>query len=728
VRTQADDRKALQNVNGRERDLALVSLLDPAKPLYLLPRDDLSGEVLIPGFSVASQARCMVGFFSSAVLADLAPGLATYIGRESESLRLIISPFLSATDQEALEAGTRDPVEVATEFFGTNLIGVDALQQHTLKCLSYLLAVGRIEIRIALMKDGLFHPKVWLFDTTSERVAAHGSSNMTRSGIKKNKEQVTVSKSWADPTQHYIADKLSDEFERLWLDRDEDCLVIDMPRAVAEGILRAYPTSDPPTEKDFQALFERVRAGPNPTTPLAEGPAKPVAGFAIPGFLKWNEGPFAHQGEAVRAWIANGFRGTLEMATGSGKTITAMIGAYELHEQQGSLCVVIAAPYIPLIDQWYDEVAQFGVTPWNLSSLGGAQERNRVMQQIQRRLRLGLSSIEVMVVSHDTLCTTEFIIGLKKFECPLLLVADEAHNLGRSAFITSPPEFIQYRLALSATPVRQYDQEGSDALFAYFGDVVFQFTLADAIGVCLVEYDYFVHPVHLNATEMDEWRELTGKIRQSAWRTSNGKPDDYLSKLLRDRRVLLETAEGKIHELSKLLDKLDLRALRYTLIYTTDKRPQQLDAVNELLNAKGVLFHQLTSEETADRRLTKAILGAFKRGEIQVLTAKRVLDEGVNIPEIETAFILASTTVERQWIQRRGRLLRMCSEIGKTHSEIHDFIALPAVSLGEVDDDSRTMLKSELRRMQEFARLARNAGSAGGPLSLIHQMVTATLM
>lgn len=713
--------------NMGEDDLALVKFLDTAKPLYLLPRDDLAGEVLIPGFSAASQARCMVGFFSSAVLADLAPGLATYIGKPSENLRLIISPFLSEADQQALQEGTRNPAEIATEFLSSNLMGTDALQQHTLKCLSYLLAVGRIEIRIALMKDGLFHQKVWLFDAPHERVVAHGSSNMTRSGLKKNKEQVTVSKSWADPTQHYIAEKLSDEFERLWLDRDEDCLVIDMPRAVADGILRTYPTSDPPTEKEFRALFDLVRALPISAVPVA-GDLKPPAGFAIPDVLKWNDGPFAHQGKAVRAWIVNGHKGTLEMATGSGKTVTAMIGAHELHKERGSLCVIIAAPYIPLIEQWCDEVAQFGVTPRNLSSLGGAQERTRVMQQIQRRLRLGLSTIEVMVVSHDTLCTSEFIISLGKFECPLLLIADEAHNLGGSAFITSPPEFIQYRLALSATPVRQYDQEGSDALFAYFGNVVFQFTLADAIGVCLVEYDYFVHPVHLNATEMDEWRELTGKIKQSAWRTSNGKPDDYLSKLLRDRRLLLETAEGKLRELAKLLDQRDLRALRHTLIYTTDKNPQQLDAVNDLLNAKGVLFHQLTSQETADRSLTKEILSVFKRGEIQVLTAKRVLDEGVNIPEIRTAFILASTTVERQWIQRRGRLLRTCSDIRKTHSEIHDFIALPAIALGEVDDDSRAMLKSELRRMQEFARLARNAGSADGSLSLIHQMVTATLM
>ena len=707
---------------------ALAELLDNAKPLYLLPRDGLSEEVLIPAFSGAIRARCMVGFFSSAALAEVAPGLATYIGAATGSFQLIISPFLTEADQQALAAGTREPSEIATDFLTNNLVSANALQEHTLKCLSYLLALGRIEIRVALMKDGLFHPKVWLFDDVNERLAVHGSSNMTRSGLRKNKEQITVSKSWSDPTQRYIADTLSTAFDTLWLDRDEDCLVIGMPQAIADELLRVYPASTLPTEDEFKALWEKARAISHLVEGIPELIPKPADRFSVPQSLKWDQGPFAHQGNAVRAWADNGFKGTLEMATGSGKTITAMVAAHELQKQLNSLCIVIAAPYIPLIEQWSDEVVQFGLTPRNLSSAGGVHARTRLLQQIKRRLRLGLATTEVLVVSHDTLCTAEFTGALEQMECPILLIADEAHNLGRSSFLAAPPAFIEYRLALSATPIRQYDPEGSDALLAYFGDVVFRFTLAEAIGVCLVGYDYFVHPVHLTATEMDDWRDLTGKIKQNAWRQGETSPDDYLSKLFRDRRALLETAEGKVQELARLLDLRDLQALRHTLIYTTDKAPQQLEAVNNLLNTKGVLFHQLTAKETADRRLMRQVISAFKSGEIQVLTAKRVLDEGVNIPEIRTAFILASTTVERQWIQRRGRLLRMCPEIGKTHSEIHDLIALPAMSFGEGDDDSRAMLKSELRRMQEFARLARNAGSADGPLHLIHEMVTATLM
>ena len=199
--------------------------------------------------------------------------------------------------------------------------------------------------------------------------------------------------------------------------------------------------------------------------------------------------------------------------------------------------------------------------------------------------------------------------------------------------------------------------------------------------------------------------------------------DEYLMKLFRDRRALLENAENKIAVLEEVLtQREDFKKLRHTLIYASDKAPQQLKDVNSLLNKYGVLFHQLTHEETPNRKKTRQIIESFQEGTLRVLTAKRVLDEGVNIPQIEKAFILASTTVERQWVQRRGRLLRTCRETGKTHSEIHDFIALPP-DLDNIDDSARTLIESELKRVQAFASLALNAGRTDGPLSLIDHLV-----
>ena len=405
-----------------------------------------------------------------------------------------------------------------------------------------------------------------------------------------------------------------------------------------------------------------------------------------------------------------------------------MIGAHRLYEGHKPLLIVVAAPYVPLIEQWCDEIAEFGVKPVNLTTVGGAAKRASALQKLKRRFRTGLSEVEVVVVSHDTLCTPQFLDALDGFDNARLLIADEAHNLGRASFIENPPEFFEHRLGLSATPIRQYDEEGTDALFAFFGPVAFQFTLEEAIGRCLVEYDYYLHPVYLTESEMDEWFDLTGKIKQNAWRSEGGKPDEFLSKLLRDRRALLETASDKVSMLKSLLDEENIGSLKHTLVYTSDKGPQQLDNVNRLLRDKNVLFHQLTAEETASRDQTKRIIKSFQDGEIQVLTAKRVLDEGVNIPQICKAFILASTTVERQWVQRRGRLLRTCSAIGKTHSVIHDLLALPPGMDQGLDPDARSLVRSELRRAQEFARLAKNAGRPDGPLAMIDRMVDAAYL
>ena len=702
-------------------DLTLRSVPD-IRPLYILPDDPVAEEVLIPCFQSAAQVDCMMGFFSSEVLVSLAPGLATFINCSQESFRLIISPLLRAEDKEAIEEGITFPEDIASTVLKDIIVTEDFVERHTLKCLSWLLRKGRVKIKIALMKDALFHPKVWLFRGDSDVIAAHGSSNMTDAGIRRNIEQISISKSWADPTQHYITEKLCDQFKRLWENEDDSCIIVEMPQAIRENLLQTYRSNTPPTEADLRTLYRRATGIINEPPATYDSFELPRALFTIPSGLQFEEGPFEHQDKAVSAWCEAGYRGVLEMATGSGKTITAMICAHRLYEEYNPLLIVVAAPYIPLIQQWCDEISPFGLKAVNLTVSNGARGRARELSRIKRRFRTGISDVEIVVVSHRTLCDSGFKAEIAKFDCTTLLIADEVHNLGSEGFITDLPSFFDYRLGLSATPIRQYDEQGTETIFSFFGPVVFQFTLKEAIGRCLVEYEYYVHPVELTQDEMDEWYGLTAKIKANTWRQESGEPNEYLTKLLRDRRALLENAENKIAALEAVLIREDFRTLRHTLIYASDKAPQQLDAVNALLKAHGVLFHQLTYKETANRDKTAHIIQSFQEGTLRVLTAKRVLDEGVNIPQIEKAFILASTTVERQWVQRRGRLLRTCRETSKTHSEIHDFIALPP-DMDNIDDEAHTLIRSELLRVQEFASLALNAGRVDGPLNVIDRLV-----
>ena len=707
----------------KTKNLTLRSIPD-IQPLYILPKEPLTKKVIIPCFQSATHVDCMMGFFSSEILSSLAPGLATFINASEGNLRLVISPILSPEDQAAIEEGLISPEDFTNEVLTEIIFTEDFVAQHTLKCLSWMLRHGRIEIRIALMKNALFHPKVWLFTEHNDVIAAHGSSNMTHAGIQKNIEQISISKSWEDTNQQYTTERLCDQFKQLWVNKDASCTVISMPLAIKENLLKSYHSDIPPTETDIQEFNDKT------TNSIVESQraynftksTHPL--FSIPSKLKFEEGSFEHQGRAVKAWCEAGYQGVLEMATGSGKTITAMICAHRLYEKQKPLLIVVAAPYVPLIQQWCDEISPFGLKAINLTKMYGAKGRATELSKLKRSLRFGSSDVEIVVVTHRTLCNNDFKSELETFGCKSLLIADEVHNLGSEGFINDPPNFFDYRMGLSATPIRQYDEEGTEQLFSFFGPIVFQFTLEEAIGRCLVEYEYYVHPVELTADEMEEWYDLTGKIRKNAWRQENGNEDDeYLLKLLRDRRAILENAENKIAVLESVLTQREyFDRLRYTLIYTSDKAPQQLIDVNDLLNRQNILFRQLTHVETADIKKTSEIIRSFQEGTLQVLTAKRVLDEGVNIQQIEKAFILASTTVERQWIQRRGRLLRTCSETSKTHSEIHDFIALPP-DLDNIDTDARGLIESELKRIQAFAYLAKNFGRPDGPLSNINRLV-----
>ena len=697
------------------------------RPLYILPDEPLASEILIPCFRVANNVDCMVGFFSSKVLISLAPGLATYINNSQHSIRLIISPLLRTEDRTAIEDGTRSPSEIAGSMLQDLAVTEDLLQSHTLRCLTWLLRRGRIEIKIALMKDALFHPKVWLFRNGEDVLAVHGSSNVTQGGIQKNIEQVAISTSWQESSQRYIANKFCYEFNRLWDGKSDNCIIVDLPRAVRLQLLQTYGTRPIPTENDLRMLYARAKGGTEVSHGIAAVSVQPPR-FAIPDWVEYDRGPFRHQGKAVKEWCETSYRGVLEMATGSGKTITSMIGAHRLYQQNKPLLIVVAAPYVPLIEQWCDEIKLFGLRPVNLTTIGGATRRTSELQKLKRRLWMGTTDVEVVVISHDTLCTQALVADIESFDCDRLLIADEVHNLGRLSFINDPPESFEFRLGLSATPIRQYDEEGTDALFRYFGPVRFRFSLDEAIGTCLVEYDYFVHPVYLTGQEMQEWFDITGRIKQNAWRSEDGKPDEYLASLLRTRRALLEMASGKIKMLDTLLKRENTDTLRHTLVYTSDKGPGQMVDVNRLLRDRSILFHQLTAVETRHRTRTRQIINSFAEGDIQVLTAKRVLDEGVNIPQISKAFILASTTVERQWVQRRGRLLRIHRATGKTDAVVHDLLALPPGLDQGLDSDARSLVRSELKRAQEFARLARNAGRPDGPLATIDKMVDAAFL
>lgn len=702
----------------------LLRALEEAHPLYVLPKDDIASSVLVPALAATKSLSVMMGYFSSSSLAEIAPGLAVFLRKSNAQFQLIVSPFVTDSDFDVLTQEETQLNAVAQQMFLDEIPDEFALTRHTLECLAWLISSERLVLKIALMRNALFHHKVWLFGDEENQAALHGSTNLTTSALTRNREQLTLSRDWKSGEAEFHVARLRQEFEELWFGETEnDCIVLPLPQAVAREVIERYKTNRMPSATSFEKLWNKAHG----LAAVHDEEISNSTSLSIPEFIEYESGSYAHQGNAVAEWEAHERRGILEMATGSGKTIAAMICATRLQNEVDRLLVVVAAPYRPLISQWCSEIVPFGIRPTNLTAVTGYEARNREIKQSGRRLQMGLSHTEILVVSNDTLCTESFVRTVSQVRVPKLLIADECHNLGRAAFTQDPPISFEYRLGLSATPIRQFDEEGTEELIKYFGDICFSYPLEQAIGNCLTPYDYHVHPVELEPDEMEKWRDLTNEIASQSWKLENGEKDTYLDSLLRQRRLVLETARKKLDILVALLDEHGTRHLLYTLIYATDKDPEQLIEVNKILNGKGVLFHQFTQEESSSREKTENILSSFQDGVTQVLTAKRVLDEGVNIPQVKLAFVLASTTVRRQWIQRRGRLLRECRAINKSHAVIHDFVVLPPGAGSSqiaptLDSDARRLVRSELERVWEFARLSRNSTEEGGPYEAVEHL------
>ena len=393
------------------------------------------------------------------------------------------------------------------------------------------------------------------------------------------------------------------------------------------------------------------------------------------------------------------------------------------------MLVVIIVPTTTLERQWAEDVIEFGRPPTRPSQLKRADRAQRIAE-IETALATGNERTEVIVCTQQLFASDQALRNLVDRAAnrgvTTMLIGDEAHNLGSPSFIENPPNAFQHRLGLSATPVRQYDSLGTDALFEFFGPQVFEFSLKEAIDAgCLVPYDYHVHQIPLTHDEMDRYAELTDELYQAGFRIDdNGQaviPNSKVEHLLRRRRAIIEQADAKIPALEQVLRGLDPQHVKRTLIYASSKGTEmaerrQINAVNRLLQDLGIVAHELTSAETATGRGPE-ILQRFGAGDYKVLTAMKVLDEGVDIPATETAFILASSTVEREWVQRRGRVLRQAE--GKTAAAVHDFVATPP-DLSE--SAASSVLRSELRRVRAFASLARNEWSAGGPRDIAAEL------
>ncbi|MDJ0509025.1 MAG: DNA phosphorothioation system restriction enzyme [Crocosphaera sp.] len=422
-----------------------------------------------------------------------------------------------------------------------------------------------------------------------------------------------------------------------------------------------------------------------------------------------------YQQTAIINWFKNKGRGTLKMATGSGKTITALAITTELYQKIGLQVLLVVCPYRHLVVQWEKECQRFNLNP--VLAFESIYNWQSTLCRELYKIQSNQQSFLTIITTNSTLIKQGFQSQVKFFPDKTLIVGDEAHHLGSPSLESRLPRNIGLRLALSATPERYFDEEGTEALLDYFGAVIKpEFTLSDAIKKkALVPYLYY--PIFVNLTESEAfiYAKLTQRIGWALGKNETLKNNENLTALLIQRSRLIGTAENKLTALRNLM-RTHLNT-NHTLFYCGDgtldnnftNYQKQIEAVTHILGRElGYRVNTYTTETTLEER--EKICQQFKKGDLQGLVAIKCLDEGIDIPEIRQAVILASSANPRQFIQRRGRVLRPHPH--KEQAIIYDMIVMPPDLERQTWEVERNLLRKELKRFMEFAKIAKNAEEA----------------
>ena len=420
-----------------------------------------------------------------------------------------------------------------------------------------------------------------------------------------------------------------------------------------------------------------------------------------------------YQIEAVDSWVNNDYNGIFEMATGTGKTFTALACFKELADIKDRLLTVIACPQSHLIDQWINEIKKFHDGEIITSSSKNPKWKEDLSELV---INYYLEVVDKVVVltTHASLSSDFFLEKIHEIEVERLLIVDEVHGIGSEKQMLGLDDCYEYRLGLSATPSRYFDDYGTRVINDYFKGVVFEFDISRALTeinpvteeTYLTPYIYKPIIVDLNDEELEQYSELSARIaRLLATSKQQDEENNSLTGVLIKRQNIINNAEEKYAAFKNILkenpniDKL--------IIFCS---PQQIDNVQEILNREGITpQHRFTQKQSAIKRKKdneserELILKKFEEGAYKALVAIKCLDEGVDVPSAENAIIMSSTTNPREHVQRRGRILR--NSPGKEIATIYDILVFPE----EKTEVGEKIRQKELRRCHDFAVNAENS-------------------
>ncbi|MDO9044557.1 MAG: DEAD/DEAH box helicase family protein [Methanobacteriaceae archaeon] len=652
---------------------------------YDSDEDDITNNFYIPALSTSTKYFRLSGFFTSKTLAIAARGMEKFIKNQGK-MELICSAKLNEKDIEMIKKAHADPLEIIEESLIKELDDIqNEFQKDHVAALGWMLVHGQLKIKIALVRDkyeqpvmGLFHQKIGIFiDKEGNSISFSGSDNETGPGLKENIEEFKVFKSWEEGTSHFVkSDKKT--FEKFWTDSATRTKIYNIPEAVEQKIIERAP--------------------------------KEITSLNLSNYYNNNKSNskiklYKHQKEAIQTWFDHDNKGIFNMATGTGKTLTALGCLKKLTKEKDNFLTVIACPQSHLITQWEKDVNKCITNDTLITGSTNYHWRDELKDLI-KVLNFDIVKFPVVLTTHKTLSSNDFITRIKDFTGDILLIVDEMHGIGSKENKFALIDQYNYRLGLSATPDRWYDEEGTKFINDYFGGCIYSFDLELAIKKgYLTPYIYKPIFVDLDEEELEEYLELSNQIAKLVFNKNHD--EKRLTLLLNKRQSIINNAAEKYFALRKLLN--ENKGLRDLLVYCS---PQQISNVQKILNENGFTQHKFTGKEgtrkdTEYGNLTERdfILKNFAKGKYQALVAMRCLDEGVDIPSAKTAILMSSTSNPREHIQRRGRILRTFK--GKDLAIIHDLIVHPIIK--NMTEAEKNILKKEKIRYNEFANSAKNA-------------------
>ena len=671
-----------------------------------------------------------LGYFSSTGINVLSAGFAYFIHRGGK-MRIIINDILSEQDKNAIQQG----INQDDNYFENEIINnIKALSktlskqdEHFFNCLSYLISKKRIEFIATIpanKKGGIAHNKYGIFtDENNNKVVFNGSANFSKNALLNNVESISCYKSWADDkNEMQRLSYFENSFNKTWEGKSKNIKIISIEK-VKSYILDSFPSFE--IEKLIEDEKEIVQRLPSQTEHIKEKLNRLYLDIENEPRFPFPTGPRKYQKEAYENWKRNDYYGIFAMATGTGKTITSLNCILNEYRKTDKYNVLILVPTLALIEQWEDEIKKFNFKNYVLVS--GATKWHDELSIYKANYRWRNEEKNLIIIStYPSFTNPKFLNLFKSFQNNFTIIADEAHNIGATSIKKAFKELsCKKRMALSATPKRIYDIEGTLEMEKFFKDkepYCYSYSLEKAIEKgFLAPYYYYPKIVRLEEHELDEYIKISKRLMQFFdSKTGSYKKSQDAEKLLLQRKRIIHKAIDKLNVFSEIIRQLDKEdKLKYCFTFAPEGDYVGDNSFEDFSNiidrfiietttaCPNTKVNSYTSKDSLSERKDK--LRGFAEGKIDILFTMKAIDEGVDIPRAEVGIFSSSTGNPRQFIQRRGRLLRKHPD--KKFATIYDMIVIPNSSSGESNKYFRmekSLVATELKRVAYFASLSEN--------------------